>query len=243
MQQENGTNPDNADQKTKLRQATIIDNTIAGVSIVMGIWFFLVGKPFLLLFIAGLLIPITIVFYYRYYDGLLRMTTSGGRADSRMCMAPMSILITGVTMVWRVIKDYQLIDFKPLLICIGIGAIATLILFFVGTRRVNKYEDLRYLIPGAIVYSLIYWLGISITVNCFFDTAKPEYYKSPVVNKWISSGRGGRPHFKVQSWGIQKTDNILNVDYDLYKKTDVGDSILVTYRPGLMGAGWYSVSQ
>jgi hypothetical protein len=88
----------------------------------------------------------------------------------------------------------------------------------------------------------VYAYGALSLANARLDSASPERFRTAVIGKRITHGRGGTHwHLRLAAWGPQTEPGDAEVRPWVYRAVDVGGSVCVDLRPGALGIAWYVV--
>ncbi len=126
-----------------------------------------------------------------------------GPADSPYPIATHLIIIPGPFLMIRGIFDYQLVDFKDLIVPV----LSVSILFMVLVIKSSE-EQKKALLAIFFVFSLAYGFGAVKHFNCAFDSRTAKTFEAHVIDKRIQRIKKiPIPIVKLKAWGARKKSN------------------------------------
>jgi hypothetical protein len=142
----------------------------------------------------------------------------------------------------RLVSDLSLLNFASLWVSSGI-MFGVLTLILIPGNNAFSFQDGRKVATSVMITLSVYLYAIAavVAVNCFYDRAVPIKYQVLVTDKNITRGKSTSYHLVLERWGPQESGEEERVSSDLYARTQIGDKVTVTYRPGLLAAAWYTI--
>jgi hypothetical protein len=200
---------------------------------VIGLWAMIYPHPYtLLMILLGVCPPL----------GLAIILGSGGRihldqkqGDKRPMVAFLMIL-PAVAIGFRGIADVSLLDWPTALAFSAVGGA----LFGLAAVAVDS-EQRRwsaFLLTTAII-GVPWCYGVAVDLDVRFDPGAPQVYRTTVIDKHQSTGKGARLYLKIAPWGpvTDRVDEV--VDRALYDSAGAGDTVCVSLHEGAFGWRWY----
>jgi hypothetical protein len=214
------------------------------LSIGLCIWFLLYPHPYKYLFAVVLCLPIIGLIL----NGLSRpslaslVSISNQKGEDKYDLADF-IEFPGLIILIRVLIDYEFESFYSILKVGTVGFIILLLLLMATHKLVdssNKNKSLIYLtVIGNIA---IYSYAATYGVNCVFDNSEPKVYQAKVIDKSISHGsRHTTYYLRVEPWGHHRDAENISVAPSQYRETEIGQTISIDYKEGLLNIPWYYV--
>lgn len=124
---------------------------------------------------------------------------------------------------------------------ISISVIIFIALLFLGLKRSHPA------VAGQLIFALLiavgYGFGSTLGINTIFDKSKPEMYKAAVTDHYITHGKNTSYHLKLSEWGQHQDSDNITVSRSLYYNVNVGDSLNVYEKKGMLNIPWYYISQ
>ena len=69
-----------------------------------------------------------------------------------------------------------------------------------------------------------------------------KVYQAKVIDKSISRGRRHTTYYlKVEPWGSHHDAENISVASDQYVETEIGQTVSIDYKEGLLGIPWYFI--
>jgi len=94
-----------------------------------------------------------------------------------------------------------------------------------------------------LLTSLLYGFGTTYQVNCEFDKSETKIFKATVVDHRISRGKSATYYLILSPWGPVKKEDETEVYRSLYSEVDIGDTVQVREKDGLMNIPWYIITK
>lgn len=207
------------------------------------IWVLFFPRPYLVAVVLSIIYPFIIITIIFLYKGLIKVDT-----EDRKYAYP--TLGTGLFLAFipafaRAYVDYDLLYYTSsnlwLLVLVIAFALFTIIVFSVKRLRLKSYID--YLGVGMLlVIILAYVYGSLFLSNVLLDKSPPQSYKVKVVRKFKSDE--GLHYYLITHHSKNPTKlEKLKVNYDLYEKVAVSDSVQVYLKKGALDIPWYYVGE
>lgn len=89
------------------------------------------------------------------------------------------------------------------------------------------------------IYAYCFIAGL--TVNCLYDKTTPAQYPVKVIDKYSAGIKTTKHYLIVEQWNPAKKSPQEKVSDAVYRRTQIGDTVTISYRPGILGAPWYTV--
>ena len=97
----------------------------------------------------------------------------------------------------------------------------------------------RAVLVLAFIY--LYCFIAGVTVNCLYDKATPAEYPVKVIDKYSGGIKTTKYYLVVEQWHTAKTRPEEKVSSAVYRRTQIGDTVTISCRPGILGVEWYKV--
>lgn len=214
------------------------------LSIGFCIWFWFYPYPYKVAFAIVLALPIIGLIL----NGISRpslaslVSISNQNGESKYDLADF-IEFPGLIILIRVLIDFEFESFYSIL-KVGTVSLVLLLLLLLSTHKLvesaNKNKGLIYFtVLGNIA---IYSYAATYGVNCVFDSSEPKVYQAKVVDKSTSRGRRHTTYYlKVEPWGHHRDKEDISVAKSQYEETEIGQTVRIDYKEGLLGIPWYFV--
>ena len=218
------------------RKAKIL-NVVGGA---IGAWVFFYPTPYQLSMVIAIVFPIIVLLVSKFSDGLIRMKENKKSAYPSVVFA---FIFPAMALVMRALLDYTILDFSNVWsITILITVVLSLVLLYKQTEfHLQKNNDVFYFI-FLVFFFFGYSYGVVIHLNCYYDNSQPEYFTAEVLDKKISTGKTTSYYLKISPWEKQKETEEIDVDKDLYDRTEAGDEVGIYFRKGNLDIPWIVVT-
>lgn len=218
----------------KAKRTALVYNVI-GVAIAVGC-ILLKQTAFIILAIAYPLLSIAVIITS---NSLIKFLS-----DSQRSIYPFVVLgfiAPAIALFAKSLAFYRIYSFDNFwLPLVGLGLVLTLILFKTGINSSMNKNPMPQIIL-MIGASLFYAFGTLEEINCSYDKSPDQYYKASVLGHHISHGRSTNYYLYLSTWGPCQEQKEINVDRSFYDNTNVGDSVKIDLKPGLLHIPWFVV--
>jgi len=183
--------------------------------------------------IICLFIPIIALLLYFKYNTVISIsdTKRGKNYYQNHVLMLTPLLIPTLTLVMRAIMDFNIVDYKMLIILSILFAAVIIIAFFIFSK---EYKVRKSAIAVIVIFALIYAWSFCLHINNL-KYENPTYISAKVYDKYIdeSSRSPTMYHLNVTLSNGKKMDIIVTkLDYDNFIK---GSKMNVVVRIGLLG--------
>lgn len=218
-------------------------NWLEWLSIGFSLWFLISPKPYKILFIIVLCLPIIGLIL----NGLSRpsvaslVSISNQDGKNKYDLADF-IEFPGLVIFLRVLIDFQYESFYSI---IKVGT-TTLSLLFILLAVTHKYIDLSNNHRG-IIYIIVfanitlYSYAATYGINCVFDNSEPKIFQAKVVDKSISHGKHKTYYLRIEAWGSHHDEEDISVSSAQYNETSIGQTVSIDYKNGFLNIPWYYI--
>jgi hypothetical protein len=223
-------------------------NWLEYVTLGLGLWMLVHPKPYKLLFVALLCMPLIGIFLNGLNGrpsiaSLVEISKNKDGSDDYdvadfIDLAAWMILL-------RVMLDFEFESFYSLIIPGAIACVLMLIFLFATHRIVDRSTKSKVWIYGSLVFNIcLYSYAGTYGVNCVFDNSKPTVYNAQVLEKTISeSRRMTRYYVTVTPWGHHYDKEQISISKEHYEDIEIGQSVKIDVKQGLFHIPWYYVER
>lgn len=229
-----GTTP--AERQQKLNSARKVARFALWANVGLIAWAYIYPHPYELVIFVLAILPWVAVWIMAQSPGLytLNAPRGSGRPDLTVL-----VISPGFLLMLRAIMDVQILDWQRLLLWAAVAAAALMggVLWAVPAARAKTGT-------AALTLALIlaYGYGVCALGDAVLDRSDGSTYTAKVYGKHVTSGRNKRPMMQLGPWGPRAAAGEVTVSWDLYRSTNVGDTVCVRLHPGAIGVPWYRVS-
>ena len=214
------------------------------LTFILCVWFLIYPHPYILLFTILLLLPIiglVLKGHSKPSFASLITITSGKDGGTDFETADF-IVLPALILFLRMLIDFEIENYFDLLSKSAVAFIillAILRLFYRNVEKENRHKVLTYFVVlgNIAIYSFAAVYGI----NCVYDNSKPQVYQVPVIDKSIYRGKHTTYYLKVRSWNNKKDNEKISVVKDQYNNTNIGDTVNVDIKEGLLKSPWHFI--
>lgn len=214
------------------------------ISIGLCIWLWFYPHPYKLVF--GLVLSLPIIGLI--LNGLTRpnlaslVSISNQKDEDKYDLADF-IEFPGLVILIRVLIDYEFESFYSILKVGTIGFILLLLILGATHKLVDKTNPNKALIYFTVIGNIaIYSYAATYGINCVFDNSEPKVYQAKVIDKSISKGRRHTTYYlRVEPWGHHRDAENISVATSQYNETEIGQTVSIDYKEGLLNIPWYYI--
>ncbi|MEJ1242475.1 hypothetical protein WBG78_30280 [Chryseolinea sp. T2] len=202
-------------------------------------WLFFYPTPYTLCLSAGILYPLLAIAVCFRYRGLIR---GEGNKNEKHPSVMGSFIVVSLMLAFRCMKDINTLDYGFGWFLMAIIAVVVFVMYEFSTSRFkfkNKNELVTvFLFP---IFTFAYGYGAVTMVNAVGDRSAPTQYQTEVIAKRISNGKSTSYYLELRRWGDLKEDEEISVTRLMYDDTAIGDGMMISQYPGLLGMSWIVV--
>lgn len=199
-------------------------------------WFALSWLPsfsYTIMSVICIKIPIIALILYFKYNGVVSIsdTNRGKNYYQNRVSVLTPLLIPTLTLMLRAILDFNIVDYKMLIILSITFAAVIIIAFFVFSK---EYKVRKSAIAVIVIFALIYAGSLCLHINNL-KYENPTYISANVYDKYVDEGSKSPTtyHLNVTLSNGKKMDlQVTKQDYDNISK---GATVNVAERIGLLG--------
>jgi hypothetical protein len=211
---------------------------IFGIIVLIGSFFFidvLVSSD--LYSIVMISYPLVGIVLMATQKGLIKFAT---KKTSPLYSVYYSMFMSCIFLVVKPLIKYNLIDIST--IWVPMGSVAVL---FFGALYWKGKADAANAMKGQVLImffvALAFGYGFTTTVNCMFDTTKPQTFTAKIEKVYITTGKRTIYNVTVGPWGSVHESKSIQVAETVFYRMTVGNNIGIELRHGLFSMPWYQL--
>jgi hypothetical protein len=230
------------EREARLKSARKVAGAGVVLSFLLFFWMIFYPKPYELLMLVALAIPLAGIVGVWYFKGLLRLSVKKGSAYPSALFP----LMMPVMAAWLGgLREYQLNPVPSAawrsILLIGVLLGGVIILACREALSVEKNRVIGYII--LLVMAGLYSYSAVVFSNCYYDESASVTYGVQVMNKTISRGKSTSYHLQLAPWGVYADGKKVSVSRDLYNNTQIADSVSIYQKPGRWAIPWYRIGR
>ena len=224
------------DRKAKLKKAQYIAWSYNGLSLICAVAGLIWDNNSSLLLL--LLYPFFAILIIKSSNKLIRFVPN---TKSPYYTVLLGVMIPSIVSLILATKKYDIYQFSNLWIpvVIVIGVFGTL---FYLIDKSNEIVPVKGRVFLTIMLAMVYGFGCVINTNCSFDNSSEQIYHANVLEHRVSYGKSTDYFLTLGPWGPQATPQEVSVSAYMYDHTNIGTTVTVHFRNGLLNAPWLTVS-
>ena len=236
------------ERKLNLAQAKKLSTYANYTGIAIAIWVFAYPQPYKYAVIAGLVYPLLVIYLFYVKRDIMTFDSdiagSDGGKESVYPKLTSALIATPLALLMRDIYDWDLLGYMDiflpaLVIAVVLGAVFVFILNDANIKtRSNGFTKINI---GFFV--LLYSGAATVTTNCTFDNARPQVFKSTILDKRFTTCKHTAYYLTIDKWGPKPKLNEVTVDKAFYNSVSTGQVVKVNAKPGLLRIPWFYVDQ
>lgn len=225
----------------KLKRARIVAGTINTVGGLLGAILFFYPRPYELVTLCALIVPVLILTSLHLFKGLIRIDQ---KSNSGFPSIIYGLIFPGMALALRSFMDFDILEYSNFWLPTFAVTIATSLIMFSTTSELKFKKAADYVTVISIVgFVFIYSYGGIINYNCIYDNSQPEVYSSKISNMRISTGKSTSYYIELRPWGPVTENQEVGISKGLYERLEVGKSVNIYLMPGKMNIPWFSVTE
>ncbi len=206
------------------------------------IWVIINPKPWQLLMLIVLGIPLVCGWLTWYYKGILRIYISNARPYPTLLMGILAAEFVGLIALMRVYKVYEFGAHFWLLL-LGCSVVVTMV-WVVACRAALAGENNVFAVYLAmLLLAGAYSAEALVFVNCTYDRGVAEVWRVGIDRKHAQHGKSTSYWLELSPWGRYDLGKSVSVEYPFYRSVAEGDTVKVLIHPGKCGIPWYEVTK
>ena len=206
------------------------------------IWVTISPKPWQLLMLIVLGIPLVCGWLTWYYKGILRIYISNARPYPTLLIAIIGAEFVALIALMRVYKVYEFGQHFWLLL-LGCSVVVTVV-WIVACRAALAGENNVFAVYVAMLLIAGVYSGEALVfVNCTYDRGTAEEWRVGIDRKHAQHGKSTSYWLDLSPWGRYDLGKSVSVEYPFYRSVAEGDSVRVLIHPGKCGIPWYEVTK
>jgi len=228
--------PTELERTRTLKKSRNLAYTYVGLGIFLsGIMFF---SPSATGIVLLLIYPVLGIVVMATSKGTIKFLSNTKRSISKHI--EIGIAIPGFLLLITSTTAYHVVEINQLLLpAITVSAILFLLLYKTGINRsMGSIAGQAFFMA---VCASVYGFGSIRQINCGFDQSKTKVYEATVTHRRISSGRSTSYYLRLTPWGPVVNEQETEVRRNFYNKTEVGDTVQVNLKKGLLNIPWYFI--
>jgi len=189
--------------------------------------------------IVGIVYPLISIVIIANSKGLVKFVSNPQRSISSSVLFGFVLPSFSALLISEIYTIYKSTNLWLPVLCIS-----TFIFIVVYKIGINK--SIKQIKGQAIImfmFVTLYGFASTLQINCALDIFPGQIYKVAVLDeRIISSGRRNSYYLKLSAWGPTETGKEVEVRRRVYDRVDVGDSVNVVFKQGLLHIPWFIVT-
>lgn len=224
------------DRLGNVKRARKIAGVLQTVSIVFFVvWAIFYPRPYTLVIFLLVILPWFAMWMCWRYKGAYSIEDSGH--NSMRADLTLLLVMPGFLLSLRALQDVNLLDATQLILP-GFFGLAIMLACLLRVAPVYRTKLGKLLLTAVLLFT--YPISTMAIANFLLDTAEPVKNRIEVLGKRHTTGRGASQYFRVSAWGPYRGENEIKVPHEMYRQTQVGQTICLQHHPGALHMGWYS---
>lgn len=189
-----------------------------------------------------LILPLVITGFIMYYKGAVKIYDTEKSHTyfypNILTALAISCIISGLSALFK----YDIYSWNNHWINIIVVSIllCVLVLYYAPLSIETKVSSKIGTVLFLLIFYSSYSCGLLLGINCNYNTSEPKQYEVIIADKYVTKGKTKSHNLKLKEWGpLNKSTTLGNLKADYYDSVSKGDTILITYRNGLLDIAWY----
>lgn len=219
------------------------------LTVILSVWFFIHPKPYKVLFVVLLCMPILGLFLNslkgRPSVASLVNVWEDRHRQNRYDVSDF-IEFAGWAILVKIFIDYSFESFYSLIIP-GSVAFGIMLIILFATHKVIEAstKSKTWIYCSLFLNILVYSFGATYGINCVFDDSDPVVYDVEVVDKIERKGKKKSKSYyiEVTAWGHHYDKEEISVTHEEYDEIQIGQIMQIDVKEGFLGIPWYYVER
>ncbi|WP_184548984.1 hypothetical protein [Mucilaginibacter sp. FT3.2] len=232
------------ERKQNVAVAKRLCNYVNYTGIAIAIWVVVYPFPYRCAILTGLIYPLLVIglFYAKRHILTFNSTISGeGHVYPNLTyglIAPACALALKAMFSWDLLSYIAVI--WPALV---IGTVLFSLFAFILNDANIKTRSNEFTRVHIGFFIFVYSCAATIIINCEFDNAAPQVYKTTVTDRRYTTGKGATHYVTIDKCGPLLQPTEVTVGESFYQQASPGKTINVNAQPGLLHIPWFYLSQ
>lgn len=227
------------------KKAKTLSFYLNNIGLGLGIWLFIYPYPYKMLISIALVYPFVALYAYYKYKGIITLEDDGDpKTDQKHPTLLNAMVLPAFGITLRMIIDYDPVFFKD---CIWPVVFVFIALFFIILliQRSLSYKVQFWSKTNApvLLFLIAFSYGSCLAINCLFDNSVPRIYRTTVLDKHYSNGKGTTYYLKLDKWGERNEPEDVSVSKSFYNETLRNQVVRVAIKKGTLNIPWFYVEQ
>jgi len=145
-------------------------------------------------------------------------------------------------MFFKSLSNYSVYQYDHIWLPFMLIAFAVFgLLYATGINR--SVESVTGQAAVMLVVALIYSFGSILQVNFVFDQSQLKIYHATVLDHHVTHGKHNSYYLKLSKWGPMEVEKNEDVGQHTYYNTQIGDTVEIDFKDGLLNIPWYIVTK
>lgn len=182
--------------------------------------------------------PLLSLVLIQFNHGLIRLVAS---RSSPFTMVSSGITISCALLIAVANSRNHLLGYAAFWLPFLLVSLVTGFVFFlVSNSGVNNQG--KVIVFSAVLIGGMYGYGSVRLVNYAYDHSKEEKYLAYVMGHYTTRGRSTSYHLDLAAWKPDAENQEITVSRGLYERTDLGSTVTVHCKQGLLHVPWFYVT-
>ena len=143
----------------------------------------------------------------------------------------------------RSLLDFKILEYSSVWVpVLLIASICITIIVFCDLEYRSGKPNMFLSIFGLILLSFSYAYGTYVSLNCVFDSSKPEIHVASILKKRMTSGKTTTYYLELTPWGKQTEPDEVSVSKALYNSFQENDDVNIYLMKGKFEIPWFEIT-
>ncbi|MFV1884780.1 MAG: hypothetical protein ACMZ7B_09850 [Balneola sp.] len=233
---------DKVEREKRLFLAKKTTNVFNTITFVLAAWLLLYPRPYILIVLLNILIPIVALFFFYSFKGLIKLDKS---KESIYPNIASPLIIPGMILALRCLFDFSILSFNNFWVPAILSSTVFFGLFFISSEELKKTNSISLIRTISLFLFLSMYVSTSLLMlNRLFDFERPSAYQALVIKKNKPSEGNDYKLVLADGWDprINSTESPI-VSEEFFNRTNVGDSVYVNVHEGAFKIPWYYIDE
>ncbi|MCC8427327.1 hypothetical protein [Mucilaginibacter sp. UR6-11] len=226
------------ERQQKLARAKTVALLYNVIGVFVGIALFLPDQP--IITIVAIIYPLLGILIIMTSNGLIKFTSN--IKQSVLPFVVIGFVVPAMVLLGKGAGGHHLLNTDNLwLPALGFALVILVLLLRTGLNK--TMGNLTGQTAILAIVCLIYAFASIVEINCEFDQSPVKVYHATVLGHHISHGKNTSYYLYLTAWGPCTKQEQVSVGSKTYNNTNVGDTVTLNYKPGLLNISWFFLAK
>jgi hypothetical protein len=224
------------ERQAALSRATVQTRILHAVGVGAIIWAFIYPHPYAAVIVILAAIPVASIALALFSHGAISLYATPNSVRPGVAYI---MIAPGAVLALKAIKDWHILNWSGFWLPFAVLGFLLIAVLWLGSVSDTRRTTLGFLGLSAVMLAQAY--GLVVFANCYPDRSVPDFHRTRVVSRRISSGKSTTYYLFVGPWLDGGYSRQVAVSRAFYEEHPDGSVVLVGVRQGVLHMPWFNV--